>query len=53
MYRDHDIEIMSRIIDTRTRGLSFAPWSDVDPLGGRSGGRMRSPRARRRSATDV
>jgi hypothetical protein len=50
MYRNHEIEVMSRIIDTRSRGLSFDPWSDVDPLGGRSGGRMRSPRERRRSA---
>lgn len=47
MYGNHDIEIMSRII--ATHALSFDPWSDVDPLGGRSGGRARSVRSRRRS----
>jgi hypothetical protein len=49
MYHHHDIDVMSRIIDSRARYLSFDPWSGIDPLGGRESGRSRSARLRRRS----
>jgi hypothetical protein len=50
MSSNQDVEFMSRII--ATHALSFDPWSDVDPMGGRSGGvggRVRGARLRRRS----
>jgi hypothetical protein len=52
VYHSHQIDIMSRVVDHRSRFLAFGLWSDADPLGRRPNSRLRSARLRERSRPD-